>query len=240
MVSECVLLRPDEILPPVGDSGPSGANLGFITKGRAKVQMDGEGGDNLMLLSAGSIVAEGILAEFGAHIKGDLPCQIFRLAKHAFEAAVASDPATQKWIWLLRMKEKETSDELRKRLTNNRGLRLNLVPHVRDREIIAWSANRKERLDMAATMAATDSLPKFRQSAVPLGFAPLQTDPHSSVRSERKNLARTVPFALRESGAGLRCYSAVRLPHIQQQRGLSLALHRSEPRLPGSRAHPIL
>merc|ERR1740121_3266972 len=105
MMSEHILLSSGEALGPIGDGDPAGAMMGFLTKGRLKIQMDGEEDDCLMLLPAGNVIPEATLASFGSHLQADVPSEIYRVSRHVFEAAVAVDKAAQKWIWLFRMKE---------------------------------------------------------------------------------------------------------------------------------------
>lgn len=231
LLSELVQLQTGDVWAPVGDSDPNGAWMGFLVKGRVKIELHGEA---QLTITAGSVVPEGLAAEFGAHIRADTACEAYRLPRSDFDIAVASDTAAQKWIWLLRLHEKQLSDKLRSRLNSAEGLQRSMLPHVRDREIQTWTA-RRIKSTSTASRRREERAQSFAEAVPPHGppegFMPLQSHT-GSVRSERRPSSRTLSRSHVEAGAGLTCYPVVMLPKLPSRGGL----HRSHstPHLQGA------
>lgn len=250
LLSERRSLTAGQKVEPAGEHGPCGSYYSFLRCGRLVVEVEGE---DVLTVVAGSIVEEGVLVEFGARLRADGPCELYRVSKSDFKLAVACDSKSSNWSCQFRLKEKEMLRKLRMRLTNARGLRTVGAPRVEDQEIQQWAAKRLVKADQAAKLREARAGYQFAMvapHAPPPGFGPVTVRGCSgslasggfSTGSDSDRGLGSAPARLPKQGSGkarmpshfeanrgLSCYPVVKLPQIQhmRRRHISLSTSRS-------------
>jgi len=227
LLSEMILLPGGEVLKPERDDGPCGPMLSIVCKGRAHVET--QDGQNVMVLTTGMLVAEGLIAGAGGCIRAESSLEAYRFRRSDFELAVASDPAAQRWLYQFKLQEREDIERLRHRMTNAQGLQQTSVPHEKDREIHAWTAKRASSTSRASKLRKERANLYFEPltpERPPSGFVPLQgaghamsghDGSHSSSRLERRRSSRIRPQSHMETNKGLVYYPVVKLPKISSK-----------------------
>jgi len=118
--AEQIDLEPGETLDMLSDRSPCGPHFSVLVRGRVTVEMKITS-DPVMTLMQGSLLLEGMLADFGARIRAKIPCEIYRVRNSDFMIAVSSVPMASDWFYRFRLLEKETRERFLLRLKSARG-----------------------------------------------------------------------------------------------------------------------
>jgi hypothetical protein len=111
------------------------------------VEMEGH---DVMMLTPGSIFADGIADPYGACIRATSKvCEVYRLRLYDFKLATSAVASSSKWLYRFNLLEKECNNELRGRLQNMHGVIEGLAPHPREEEINAWRNHRIANIKLA-------------------------------------------------------------------------------------------
>lgn len=227
--SERLHLEAKELWRPLPDSDPSGPRIGFLVRGRAVVELVGSGREVMPLL-AGSIINEGILADFGAHVRAvSSDCEAYRLRAADLLGSAQAEAKPPSWFYAFRLLEREASDRLKTRLSNARGLMDNKAVHPCDPCIRDWTTRRQQSIRRAQEHRAERAsvLGAGKGSVPQLPLLPPPKFGTTGFRSWEKVKISPPLYASMAKGPGLpkglRAYPCMRLPKIS-----------SEPRLRGA------
>jgi len=113
-------LLPGEHLEPMSDRSACGPHFSVLVRGRAHVEMSCDSRD-VMALMPGSLIIEGLLAEFDAQVSAKSACELYRVRQSDFMIAVLSVPAAHEWFYRYRLLERETKDRFLTRLKSAQG-----------------------------------------------------------------------------------------------------------------------
>jgi len=157
LVSERIILNPGEAWTPLSDHCPAGPHIGILAAGRAVLELSKDGQKELMQFTPGSILLEGMLAEFGACVRAQTYCECYRIRESEFLMAIPSSskdlaqPA-QDWFWRFKLYMKEESAKIHRRLEGGAGMVDCITPSPKDTEIMMWTRARRERLVQAKSL----------------------------------------------------------------------------------------
>jgi len=157
--AEQLHLQPGQLWEPLPDTDVCGPHVGILVRGRAVVEMAADGRE-VMPLQPGSMLVEGLAAEFGAHVRLlSSDCEIYRLRRTELEAAARLAPPNGKvrsvtqeaadWFYQFRLLERDARARLQARLNSTRGLAATRVPHPCDPCIQDWSKRRQRSMRRA-------------------------------------------------------------------------------------------
>jgi len=151
--AERVPLESGELWEPVPDDDPCGPRVGVFLAGRAVVEL--KSGREVMPITAGCILLEGVLSEFGARVRAvSSDCEAYRVRLFDLLAASKYGDKVPDWFYQFRLLENDTTKHLRSKLVNTRGLVNNKSTHLCDPCIRDWAARRKESVRRAEMMRA--------------------------------------------------------------------------------------
>merc|ERR1719379_765749 len=91
-----------------------------LAKGRAHMEMAGDGRE-VMTVTAGNLIIEGIVSDYGAILRAKTACELYRVRQSDFMIAVLSVPAAHEWFYRFRLLERETQDRFHMRLRSAQG-----------------------------------------------------------------------------------------------------------------------
>jgi len=151
LMSECVRLQEGELWAPIRDDDPCGPYFTVILRGRVTVEVSMDH-HAVMVLTPGSLLPEGLVAEYGAHLRADTACEAYRIRQTDFNVAIHSNASTERWIWRYRLQEKGVYDHLRARLESVHGLVKSIMPHSRDEEIADFTIRQRQKSSRALSI----------------------------------------------------------------------------------------
>lgn len=127
--------------------------MSIIANGRALLETpeaNGRPRRKVMSLVPGSIIIEGIAAEFGASMRSvTTPCEVYQIFMNDFKIATSTVSGATPWIWRFKLLEKEARREMKERLENMHGLVEGLAPHPSDEGIHVWRNRRDQNIRLA-------------------------------------------------------------------------------------------
>lgn len=225
--SERMPLEAGEVWRPLPDSDPSGPRVGILLRGRAVVELVASGRE-VMPLTAGAIVNEGLLAEFGARVRAvSSDCEAYRVRTVDLLAASQSEPKAPAWFYEFRLLEREASDRLRSRLGNARSLVDNKALHPCDPCIRDWTVRRQQSIRRAQEnrLARADVIGEGKGSVPQLPLLPPDKLGTTAFRSwDKVKVAPPIyPSTFKKKDIlpkGLRSYPCMRLPKIHSEPNL--------------------
>jgi len=141
---------------PTADSDPCGSHLSIVVHGRVILEM-AEKGRTVMAFNPGSMIIEGLAAEYGANLRAASNCEVYQILLADFRTAISSVPSAQHWLYRFKLLDKEVENRMRTRLAAVRGLTEGLAPHPNSEEIHAWKACRDRNIRRAKQMRSADS-----------------------------------------------------------------------------------
>lgn len=224
--SERLPLEAKEIWRPLPDSDPSGPRIGILVRGRAVVELVASGRE-VMSLVAGSIVCEGVLAEFGAHVRAvSSDCEAYRIRTVELLAAAQMEAKSPAWFYEFRLMEREAADRLRTKLTNARGLLDGKVVHACDPCIRDWTVRRQQSIKRAQEnrAARAEVIGEGKGSLPQLPLLPPEKFGTTAFRSWEKVKLPPPIYASSVKRSivprGLKSYPCMRLPKISSEPSL--------------------
>jgi len=147
------------------DSDACGPHTCVLAKGRAAVET--ASGRLVVTLVPGSIAADGLIHEHGAHYRAERHCEVYRFRQMDLDLARMSIPSGLEAFYKVRVLEKEARKNLEARLNQTRGCTEGLAPHPADVNIMAWKYRRTEAIDYANHLKSFsidwDKLPRMMQ-----------------------------------------------------------------------------
>lgn len=141
--AERIDLEPGEIWVPLPDDDPCGPHLGILVTGRVLLETTKDK-RSVTALTPGSLIPEGLCAEYRTHARAVTQCEAYRIRRHDFMVAVRSMASSQDWFYRYRLLEDQTLMHLRFRLGQVKGVSDVVMPHAYDSDIHRWK-NRRER-----------------------------------------------------------------------------------------------
>eukprot|EP00927_Polykrikos_kofoidii_P044061 TRINITY_DN38136_c0_g1_i2.p1 TRINITY_DN38136_c0_g1~~TRINITY_DN38136_c0_g1_i2.p1 ORF type:complete len:1517 (-),score=269.81 TRINITY_DN38136_c0_g1_i2:238-4683(-) len=201
LLSEQILLAPNEVWLPLPDSDPCGPYIGVLAVGRAKLEMVHDG-QVVMQLIPGNLMMEGMAAEYGAHLRAldGQHCEGYRIRQTDFMMAVTSSPASQDWFWRFKLLVKEARSNMQRRLGGARGLMDCVMPQSKDKEILDYQAQRLKSISRAKSLR--------EERGRSLGKLPPLACDGDSRRSSKRGPSPIV------FNKGINAYPAMQLPSL--------------------------
>lgn len=147
--AERMPLEAGELWEPLPDSDPCGPRIGIFLGGRAVIEIAATG-QEVLPVTSGMVVCEGLLVEFGARIKAtSSDCEAYRVKVFDLIAASKLSEKAPDWFYQFRVAERDSSKKLRARLTNARGVTEGKKSHPTDSCIQEYAERRKESIQRA-------------------------------------------------------------------------------------------
>lgn len=141
--AERLHLETGEFLEPLPDSGPCGASLVIIVRGRVSLVLAAQK-DRPIILKGPTIFVEGVAAEHGLSAKIlSTDFEAYRLRVSDLAAAARFDRPPN-WFFQLRLIEQECRESMHSRFSHLRGLAQGRAPHRSDEDIRRWTAKRED------------------------------------------------------------------------------------------------
>lgn len=273
LLAERLDLCKGQAWPPVSDDDPNGPCLSILIRGRACVEMpydaEAPGGTVLggasgasgapttpvTVLRPGSIVHEGLIAEYGASSRAATDCEVYRIRRSDMGMVINSSATSQEcqWVWTFKMQEKEAAEHLKARLQSVRGMHNGRAPrHAEGLQLTrAQKGTRLKGISDVGQDRTMTRLPPVGPQpalhAVPQAVA--QPEPHSGpevvVAADALSLSLsfagqprpiTVSFRDAEVARGGR---GVRLDEASEATATSLPLHTAGKRGAGLGLRPL-
>merc|ERR1712232_756585 len=206
LLSERICVKEGEVWHPVPDDDARGPCFTVLGRGRCVVEM-GHERYCVMTLSAGSMIPDGLVANYNSMLRADLDCQAYRIKRSDFLTVVRSTASTKEWIGRFELMEKDVYRNFEMRLNSIFGLLEGGAPHYKDHEIEAWLRHYKQRVDKAKNK---DKLPPvLSKRNVPPSVAGSTTSVNTSLSGFGMSQASTASLA-----GTLTAYPAGRLPFL--------------------------
>jgi len=235
--AERLYFDPEQPWEPLPDTDALGPHLGVLARGRARVVLAANDKE-VMTLPPGSLLIEGLLAEFGAQVRLLSPdCLVYRFRRFELEAAarlpVKQEPGKVRsmaqeaadWFYQLRLQERDLRQKLQERLNSAKGLIAIRQHHPCDPCIHDWSTRRQNSMKRAQQLRrrkAEDVGGKAPLLQLPLLPSPsMGTTLHRSwtvgsprqtpkLKTEQRKPLPTLPRSLA-------AYPVMRLPRVQSE-----------------------
>eukprot|EP00930_Biecheleria_cincta_P055447 TRINITY_DN41764_c0_g1_i1.p1 TRINITY_DN41764_c0_g1~~TRINITY_DN41764_c0_g1_i1.p1 ORF type:complete len:750 (+),score=166.33 TRINITY_DN41764_c0_g1_i1:71-2320(+) len=152
--AERLPLEPGVRWEPTRDSDASGPQLSLVMRGRVAVELSEDRAEDV-LVKAGSVVPEGLLAAYGACLRAtSSDCEVYRLRQFDLLTAAHSNGQAPDWFYQLRVKEQEARNFLQARLANAKGLAQGRAHRPVDDHIRGWAEKRKKSMRKAQEQQA--------------------------------------------------------------------------------------
>jgi len=136
----------------IPDNSPCGSHISVLLRGKAVVELAADDSE-VMPLAPGSIVAEGVIAEYGAHVRLlSSDCEVYRMRFFELVGAAYSASQAPDWFYQFRLLEKEARKHQKARLTSAKGVALGRTEHPGDSGIRDWAEERKQKMRRAQEM----------------------------------------------------------------------------------------
>lgn len=119
-------LQPEETLQAIDDAGPCGPYFSVLVRGRLIVEMASDTSD-VTTLTPGSLILEGMVADYSAHLRAKCHCELYRVRQSDFMIAVVSVPTAGEWFYRFRLLERETRERFLMRLKSAKGALQSLI-----------------------------------------------------------------------------------------------------------------
>jgi CRP-like cAMP-binding protein len=170
--SERIDLAPGEYWQPLPDSDPCGPHFGVMVKGRALLETCEEG-RLVVALTPGSLLPEGMAAEYNTRARAITHCEAYRIRQNDFLVTVYSMPSAQDWFYRFRLLERQTRAHINSRLDAVKGVIDVLKPHTCDTDLHNWKTRRLRAIERAQRVKvekndALAKLPLMAHSSAPL------------------------------------------------------------------------
>lgn len=119
--AEKIEMAAGDVWTPLPDDCPCGPHFGVLIKGRARLEIGGEGeAREVMQLHPGDCFPEGLASEFGARVRASAACEAYRVRLTDFQLAVRVDPSSAQWSEAFRRLGRSAWVEMRLRLEHGR------------------------------------------------------------------------------------------------------------------------
>jgi len=167
--AERIELQPGQAWPPLSDLDACGPHFGVLVKGKAALETVEEQ-RFVCMLTAGSLIPEGLCSEYRTHIRAITPCEGYRVRQNDFLVSVYSMPSAQEWFYRFRLMDRRTRAHLSSRLSSVRGVTQGTMHQPSDDDIHEWKTRRqraveKARIIKGETTEAVAKLPLMLQSS---------------------------------------------------------------------------
>eukprot|EP00971_Amphidinium_carterae_P077894 1540955-Amphidinium_carterae.1 len=137
--AERIDAAPGESWEPLPDSDPCGPHLAIFVRGRVSVEF---ADDRIALpLKAGSLVMEGMIAEYDMRYRALGHCEMYRIRQSDMLLALMSSGTNLDDFYKFRLLEKQAQKYLQSRLSSAQGVVEGFSQHPQSECISIWRAN---------------------------------------------------------------------------------------------------
>lgn len=175
--AELICLDEGELWFPLPDDDPCGRHFVVIGRGRGALKIAVPqlriGQVSVMPIENGTLLLEGLVAKYGAHIQAATACELYRVRESDYLASVSIVPSLKEWPSRYQMLEARTQQLITSRGNAARGIISGLMPHPNDEEIQNWGDRRQKAIRNARSTSGPDLLSTF-SSGFSVGPSPSQ------------------------------------------------------------------
>lgn len=194
--AERIDLAPGQTWVPLPDSDTCGPHFGILVKGKAVLETIEES-RLVTVLSPGSLLPEGMAAEFRTHCRAITHCEAYRVRQNDFLVAVYSMPSAQEWFYRFRLLDKQVRAHLSSRLSAVRGVTEGIMPHPSDDDIHEWKTRRQKAMEKARRMKIGNKLPLMGKVPV---LRPATSMTTSEQRASAMSRVKSAPALTQDLG----------------------------------------
>merc|ERR1719188_1078545 len=158
-----ISLSPGQVLWPLAETDPCGPHFMVFVEGKAVLEMERAPESErtpgrskvaaervgVLPLQPGSLLLEGVAAEFSTYVRAITPCEVYRVKMMDLQVAVASMHSPVDWLPRFQMLCGESHVETRQRGNSALGLVEGLAPHPDGPDIIDYRTRRLKAIGQA-------------------------------------------------------------------------------------------
>mmetsp|Transcript_57469 Transcript_57469/g.136655 ORF Transcript_57469/g.136655 Transcript_57469/m.136655 type:complete len:1476 (+) Transcript_57469:64-4491(+) len=127
-----------------------GRHVAVLVRGSLVVELQVNNGTTTVLhLTAGNLLLETLVQEYGASMRALTPCELYRVRQHDLRLATGSVRSAQKWFGHYCLLEQRVRSECEARLRSAHGLAATLSEHPHDTDIEMWRCKRNDQIGKA-------------------------------------------------------------------------------------------